>query len=259
VLAGLGAHRRSGGPTLYAGLSFGGCAFDFYKQSTRRACIIGVHGGAWTGGSRTSVTTTAEALRDRGWPVFNTTYPLCDPEAPDPQEPIDHIMAFIQHVRANADFYNIDETLIGGLGFSAGGHLLMMAATTGVAGDTKPDAVCTLSSPLRLETLTSSGASGAATYMGVAYAANNAAWHAKSPYHTITEDCPPIRLVNNDSENVAAGGIATDQPDDMETAALAVSVDVTKLIKVGTLHPVSGVQEAALMHDWFRTKLGGNW
>lgn len=91
--------------------------------------VILVHGGGWTSGTRLGFTQMAIDLAEKGYVVANIDYRLAA-EAIFPGA-VQDTKAAIRWLRANAKTYNINPNKIAGIGASAGGHLIAMAALTG--------------------------------------------------------------------------------------------------------------------------------
>jgi acetyl esterase/lipase len=94
----------------------------------RRGAVVLVHGGGWVSGGRGGTARWNEWLADRGYVVFDIDYRLAPParwcDAPG------DVKAAVTWVRANATEYGVDPTQIALVGWSAGGHLALLAAYT---------------------------------------------------------------------------------------------------------------------------------
>lgn len=219
----------------------GSLSTEIYMPNVAGRPVLGIiPGGGWTTASRLNATTAYVATRfaDMGFCVFvlDTTQADVDPgTSVDPQTPITDTLAFVSWARTNAATYNGLANNIALLGMSSGGHLALMAAIQGVAGESRPDAVVAWSPATNLGTLTSPGSTYALDYMNVAFSGNEAAWNAKSPALAVTSNSCPIRIVGASAD---PNGIAQAQFDSMHTAALAAGVDSTKKIYTGTTHAV---------------------
>lgn len=224
----------------------GALALDVYRPTglTGRPVLILAHGGGWQAGARSDAGNVgiAQQFASLGFVVFALSYTLVTPgnrTAGQRQPPITDMLACMSWARANAATYGGDVGRIAMLGTSAGGHLALMAACQGVAGTTRPDAVIGWSAPTRLESLTGQGLTPfAEDYMGDV-TPTGIPWDTYSPYYAVAGAAGamcPLRIVNSASEDVAQGGIAQAQADDMHTAALAASVSSTKRIIPGTVH-----------------------
>ncbi|AQA24853.1 alpha/beta hydrolase family protein [Rhodococcus sp. MTM3W5.2] len=173
--------------------------------------IVMVHGGAWARGSRTLLDSQARRAAADGFVVFNIDYNL---DAPRNPRQFLEVTAAIEYIRTHADDFGMDADRIGGLGTSAGAHLLMQAVT---AGNAPLQAVVGWSGPYDLTAQISPkgdafmlGASAA--YLGcvptpalsgvssesVNRCADDAA--EASPIRHVSEGNPPVLLFNSSDE-----------------------------------------------------------
>ena len=123
---------------------------------TDRPAIVLVHGGGWNTGDSTQVAPDAQAFAAAGFPSFAIDY-LLDENGKGrgwPDE-LHDVFDAIAWVADNADTYGVDPERIGVYGSSAGGNLVMLAATRrdGASGPA-PKAVVSWSGPTDLTTLT---------------------------------------------------------------------------------------------------------
>lgn len=227
----------------------GALGLDVYKPAlSPRPAVIFVHGGGWTGNDKSDDTPLATQLAAYGFAVFNINYTLT---LGVPQTLINNVLASVTFVRNNAATYNVDASRVYMIGKSAGGHLALMAAITGVAGGSRPDKVCAWSPPCELGTLVGYGAGAAENYMGNTYVGNETAWQAKSPRQQVSSNCCPIRIVGSANEDTANGGIQQSQYDNMQTAAQGAGVTVAKTIYAGTVHAAfENTVETAATRTW---------
>lgn len=93
--------------------------------------VLVVHGGAWRSGSRTQLRGYATALAERGFVCFAIEYRLA-PKHKWPAQ-IDDCRSAVKWIRKHATKYKADPTRLGAIGYSAGGHLVSLLATTGQA------------------------------------------------------------------------------------------------------------------------------
>src|SRR4051812_41159529 len=109
-------------------------ALDLYLPSEKSdkslPVIAYIHGGGWSGGSKSGCWALPEVKR--GYAVVSIEYRFSQ-EAIFPAQ-IQDCKAAIRWLRANAKEYNLDAGHIGVWGDSAGGHLV---ALLGVTGDSK--------------------------------------------------------------------------------------------------------------------------
>lgn len=110
---------------------------DIYQPSSPgvHPAVLVVHGGAWRSGNRKQLQGYATALAKRGCVCFAIDYRL----APKDQFPaqIEDCRTAVKWVRENAKTYSIDPNRLGAIGYSAGGHLVTLLATTGEAPSEK--------------------------------------------------------------------------------------------------------------------------
>lgn len=93
--------------------------------------LLLVHGGAWKGGDRAQVEDLAERIASRGYLVVNSTYRLV-PDSIFPAQLRD-VQQAIRWMYEQGASHGVDVTRVGGFGYSAGAHLVSLAA--GVADD----------------------------------------------------------------------------------------------------------------------------
>jgi acetyl esterase/lipase len=97
-------------------------------RDEKRTAVILLHGGALLMGHRSDMHRYARILRERGFLVIAAEYRLLN-EVPWPAQILD-VKDVIRWVRANADWLRIDPDKVALQGFSAGGHLALLAAGT---------------------------------------------------------------------------------------------------------------------------------
>jgi acetyl esterase/lipase len=94
----------------------------------KRTAVILLHGGALMMGHRSDMHRYARILRDKGFVAIAAEYRLLG-EVPWPAQILD-VKDIIRWVRANAAWLRIDPGKVALQGFSAGGHLALLAAGT---------------------------------------------------------------------------------------------------------------------------------
>lgn len=104
------------------------------KDGTHPAVLV-VHGGAWRSGDRKQLRGYANSLAKRGFACFAIDYRL----APNDKFPaqIDDCREAVKWIRAHAAEYKVNPDKLGAIGYSAGGHLVCLLATTGEAPSDK--------------------------------------------------------------------------------------------------------------------------
>ena len=103
--------------------------------------VVVVHGGAWRFGSKGQLSMYARDLAKRGYVSFAINYRLA-PKHKSPAQTEDCRDA-VRWVRQNGHKYKADPKRIGAMGYSAGGHLVSMLATTGLSKADDPKGVGT--------------------------------------------------------------------------------------------------------------------
>jgi acetyl esterase/lipase len=104
-------------------------AVDVYRPTGthHHAAVLLLHGGGWVAGDRRAMAPYADALASSGFTAIAVEYRLA-PEAIWPAPLID-VRAAFNWVASHADQLGIDPLRIALQGFSAGGHLALMAAS----------------------------------------------------------------------------------------------------------------------------------
>ncbi len=230
---------------------------DLYRpqdvcDGVSRSAILVIHGGGWHCGARNDKREkrTCAILADAGFVCASIDYTLFSENDGQPSWPqcLFDCKAAVQWLRANAARFGIDTARIGCIGFSAGGHLAAMLATTGKRSDMSPPTpfggvnasiqACAslygIMNPMR--TFTNDRwphAFGNMTGTGGEMPCD--AWLAASPVHHAGPDACPMLLVHGDSDNT----VDCLQMDEMKTALDAVGVKCDRLHVPGAGHSFS--------------------
>ena len=88
--------------------------------------VLEVHGGAWTGGDRFNNVAIAEALAADGCVVLSIDFRM--PPAAGYPDTLADVNLGIRYLKANAEKFGSRADLVGGLGTSSGGHMLLLSA-----------------------------------------------------------------------------------------------------------------------------------
>jgi acetyl esterase/lipase len=99
--------------------------------------IVCVHGGGWKGGSYKDLSQTIRAFAAEGFVAISVQYRLTPPrgvaasglKARWPAQ-IEDCKCAVRWLRANASKYKVDKERIGAVGYSAGGHLVLLLGLT---------------------------------------------------------------------------------------------------------------------------------
>lgn len=93
-----------------------------------RPVMLAIHGGAWTTGSKFAMLRHARILANRGYVVMSINYRLA-PQHKWPAQ-IHDCKHAVRWIREHADKYNADPDRVYAFGYSAGGHLASLLATS---------------------------------------------------------------------------------------------------------------------------------
>jgi acetyl esterase/lipase len=178
-------------------------------EPTHTAVIL-LHGGAWRMGDKSMMELFGKELADHGFVALAPEYRLLD-ESPWPSQ-IEDVKASIRWTRANAASLAIDPDKIAVQGFSAGGHLALMAGGTpdfpdfiGKEGRDKISdrvaAVVAFFAPIefRLDP-PSPDFNRASTLLGESATGENA--QKASPIFYVSEDYPPTFLLHGTGDRM---------------------------------------------------------
>jgi acetyl esterase/lipase len=161
---------------------------------SQRAAVILLHGGAWRFGSRADMAPYAKILSGLGFLAIAAEYRLLG-EAAYPAQ-LEDVRDVIAWTRLHAGELGIDADKIAVEGFSAGGHLALIAA--GTAASERPDsavaAVVSFFAPPRLDAPTPPGVPSLAVGL-LGPQASAAAIAAASPLQRIGAGFPPTFLL----------------------------------------------------------------
>jgi acetyl esterase/lipase len=192
-------------------------------QSLHTAVIL-LHGGAWRFGSREDVAPYAAALCAHGFVAIAAEYRLLG-EAAYPAQLAD-VRDVIAWVRAHAADLGIDADKIAVEGFSAGGHLALLAAgaEAGQPASTVA-AVIAFFAPPRLDAPAPPGMpSLAESLLGPEPTA--AAIRAASPLHRIVPGFPPTFLLTGAADFLVPTAATLDLYHELVAAGAAVDLHI---------------------------------
>jgi acetyl esterase/lipase len=93
--------------------------------------LVLIHGGGWKLASRLLYQHWGPYLAKSGYVAFAVDYRLSKPDKPTYPQAVHDMKAAVQYLRGNAATLNVDPDRIGGIGDSAGGHLVSLLALSG--------------------------------------------------------------------------------------------------------------------------------
>lgn len=188
--------------------------------------LVLIHGGAWTGGSKSDYRCYGVSFAEMGYVVASIDYRLL-PAAKYPAQVEDSKCA-IRWMRANAADLGVDPDRIVVLGGSAGGHLAMMVGYSSDVAELEGDgghpdvsssvsAVIQLYGPVdfTLPTVLENQFSRDVllAFLGSSYEDNPEAYQTSAPIHYIDADDPPTLILHGTIDDV----VRIDQADALAT------------------------------------------
>ncbi len=176
------------------------------KKDGLYPAVLVVHGGAWRTGNRHQLRSYANSLSKRGFVCFAIDYRL----APDHKFPaqIDDCREAIRWIRMNASDYKVDCEKLGAIGYSAGGHLVCLLATTGEAPgemngnvDTRIQAAAAGGAPTDFRIM-ADGGKWAEYWMGGNLKTVPEKFHAASAAAFADQNDPPVFFFNGTADEL---------------------------------------------------------
>jgi triacylglycerol lipase len=223
-------------------------ALDIYQPPGKGpfSAVLVVHGGAWRSGNRRQLAVYARSLAQRGHCCFAIDYRLA-PKHKFPAQ-IDDCREAVKWIRRNADAYHVDPTRVGAIGYSAGGHLVALLATTGEPPspengdvDTRLQAVAAGGAPCEFRFLPDKG-KGLTYWLGGEYEQQRANFENASPTTFVSKDDAPMIFFNGTQDRLVP--LTWTQPlyDSLKNAG--VPVELYKIEGAG--HMEAALDENAL-------------
>ncbi|MCT1901098.1 alpha/beta hydrolase [Oceanobacillus sojae] len=102
--------------------------WDTKVNDENRPVIVNIHGGGWSGGDKSEVSSWSKWFNSKGYVVFNVEYNQNGPGMW--QKQISDTHAALNWIVEHADEYHLDINRINLLGSSAGGHLALLTGYT---------------------------------------------------------------------------------------------------------------------------------
>lgn len=221
--------------------------------------VVLLHGGGWSGGSRTSLATETAAVAAAGMDAFDVDYRLATAAAPGfPSQEAD-VETAVTWIETHAPALGVDPTRIGALGVSAGANLALQAGMLPGPGGGRPAfrAVVSWSGPTDLAALSlvalaqcPDGSCGRQSlnglwywtlhdYLGCTPGACPGLEAAASPVDQVNPDGAAIMLWNSTDELVPLA-----QADELTQVATAAGEPVTEHVVAGTAHGTDDARQA---------------
>ena len=197
---------------------------DIYYPRVEKAAypvVIHIYGSAWYSNNSKGMAdlgTIVNALLDAGYAVVTPNH-RSSQDAKFPAQ-IEDIKGVVRFVRANAERYRFDTSFIATSGFSSGGHLASLAATSGgvaqlegtVGGNlgfsSSVDAACDWSGPVDLHHMSCGTAEDTWNHapeeavMGFSFKGNEERFKALNATNYIDPSDPPVIIFHGTADNV---------------------------------------------------------
>ncbi len=197
---------------------------DIYYPRVEKAAypvVIHIYGSAWYSNNSKGMAdlgTIVNALLDAGYAVVTPNH-RSSQDAKFPAQ-IEDIKGVVRFVRANAEKYRFDTSFIATSGFSSGGHLASLAATSGgvaqlegtVGGNlgfsSSVDAACDWSGPVDLHHMSCGAAEDTWNHapeeavMGFSFKGNEERFKALNATNYIDPSDPPVIIFHGTADNV---------------------------------------------------------
>lgn len=162
--------------------------------------VLVVHGGAWRSGNKLQLRSYAETLSKRGYVTFAINYRL----APAHKHPaqIEDCREAVRWIRRNADKYHVDTDRIGGVGYSAGAHLVSLLATERERSpETQIHAVVAGGTPIDFRVLDPNSKT-LVSWLGGTREEIPQVYEMVSPYLHVSSDDPPMYFFHGDADEL---------------------------------------------------------
>lgn len=150
--------------------------------------VVVAHGGGWNGRDRGDMDGISKKLARRGFVVLNIEYRLA-PRFLYPAS-LEDTQQAVRWLRSKAAGLKIDPQRIAGWGYSAGAHLVALAATAGAGSDAALQAVVAGGMPSDFPHYPVSPI--ISKYMGGTLAEKRESWIEASPARRVTKQTPPM-------------------------------------------------------------------
>lgn len=180
-----------------------------------------MHGGGWIKRDRSDMDGVARQLAEAGIAAFNINYRLA-PEHHHPAQ-LEDVHAALRYLQDNAKRWNLDINRCLTVGYSAGGHLALLAAevkdpkgppiSAVIAGGAPVDFSLYPRSPFITRLIGGSPKKFPET------------WHEASPIHHVTTEHPPVFLYHARLDLIVQHKNARMMQTALETAGVPVELD----------------------------------
>lgn len=217
------------------------------------AAALLVHGGSWSGRSRSDMSRLAARLAERGFVAVNVSYRF----APTYRFPaqLDDVREALRWVHANAERLGIDRDRVGAAGYSAGAHLVALLATVSPGDELdrgrngsqmiRPRAIVAGGTPTDLRKF--KGGRVVPQFLGATQQQNPSLFALASPVVHVTPDDPPMFLYHGSRDRLVDPSHARDMKQALDSAGVRSELRIVPGLGHTTTFVLSrSTQEAAL-------------
>jgi acetyl esterase/lipase len=189
-----------------------------------------IHGGGWTGRDRSDMADISQRLADADIAALNINYRL----APDHHFPaqLEDVQAAMAWVADHADLHEFDLNRLYTVGYSAGAHLALLAASSTTPGLPDVRAVVAGGAPTDLTRYPDSPY--VQDLMGISFEKNPDAFRQASPLHQVDATHPPVFLYHGRLDRIVAYRNATLLQEALEQEGVPVELH-TRLLECHVL------------------------
>jgi acetyl esterase/lipase len=214
-----------------------------------RPAVVMIHGGGWVGGSKSEMMDFSKPFLERDYVVANVEYRLAA-AAPAPAAVIDVLKASRWLVDHAAE-YRVDPKRITVAGFSAGGHLALMAGMLNKDTDfgpvTKFAGIIDFYGVADVVDAFEAKRDYAVQWLGTAPDAMDLAKKV-SPMSYVRKDAPPVLIIHGDQDDV----VPYQQSVKLQAALKKVGAKVDLITVPGGKHGFTPTEDAAVMPQIFK-------
>ena len=154
--------------------------------------VVTIHGGSWSGRSRSDMTSVAEKLVENGYAVFNISYRFA-PEYTYPAQ-LHDVQQALRWIDNNADRYNFDRKRINTWGYSSGAHLAALVAGYESSEFQLPAIQSTVAGGIPADLTRYSGSPVIIPFIGADRHEKPNIYREASPISHVSQDHPPVFL-----------------------------------------------------------------
>ncbi len=217
------------------------------------AAVLLVHGGSWSGRSRSDMSRLGARLAERGFIAVNVSYRFA-PAYRFPAQ-LDDVREALRWIHARAERLRVDRDRIGAFGYSAGAHLVTLLATVSPGDELdqgrnggemiRPRAVVAGGTPTDLRKF--NGGRAVPQFLGATQQQNPSLFALASPVVHVTPDDPPMFLYHGNRDRLVDPSHARDMKQSLDSAGVRSELRIVAgLGHTATFVLARSTREAAL-------------